>query len=166
MVSKTLNDSREQRPGETKGAAVRLRLEELEKLYELLPVGVAIARDREGKEMVANATFCRIVGIEPGRNPSKTGAEANRLPFRVVKNGVDVPPEELPLQRAAREGINVSGLCHIMRQDGRDVMLQGETVPLTDSAGTPCGSVGVFVDVTERSGGSDLREDEAPSPTG
>jgi hypothetical protein len=126
------------------------RLQELESLFELLPVGVAIARDRECREMVANAAFCRAVGVEPGTNPSKSGEQAGRLPFRIVENGVDVQPENLPMQLSAREGIAVSSLCHIIRDDGNTVALQGQTVPLIDRHGDPCGSVGVFVDVSER----------------
>ncbi len=129
---------------------LRRRLQELESLYELLPVGVAIARDRDCREMVANAAFCQAVGVAPGTNPSKTGEQAGRLPFRVVENGVEVQPENLPLQLAAREGIAASGLCNVIRDDGTAVALQGQTVPLIDSDGNPCGSVGVFVDVTER----------------
>lgn len=126
------------------------RLQELESLYELLPVGVAICRDRECREMVANAEFCRIVGLAPGVIPSKSGIHASQLPFRVVEDGVDVQPEKLPMQVAAREGNAVSGLCHIVREDGKAVTLQGHTVPLLDEQDEPCGSVGVFVDVTER----------------
>ncbi len=116
----------------------------------MLPVGVAIGRDRECREMVANAEFLRIVGMAPSVNPAKSRIQADRLPYRVVENGVDVKPEDLPMLVAAREGIAVSSLCHIVREDGKTVMLQGRTVPLLDEQGEPCGSVGAFVDVTER----------------
>lgn len=148
MASKTRPDEKDS-PLKN-GRALKRRLQELESLYELLPVGVAIARDRECREMVANTAFCQALGVGPGTNPSKSGEQAGRLPFRVVENGVEVAPENLPLQVAAREGIAASGLCHIIRDDGTAVALQGQTVPLIDRDGNPCGSVGVFVDVTER----------------
>ncbi len=113
-------------------------------------MGVAIARDRECREMVANTAFCEMLGIAPETNPSKTGEHADRLPFRVMGNGVEVAPEDLPLQTAAREGISVNSSCQIVRDDGKTVIIQGRTVPLIDADGKPCGSVGVFVDVTER----------------
>ncbi len=145
-------DQRPEGPGSPlqNSQVLQRRLRELESLYELLPVGVAISRDRECREMVANAEFCRIVGLAPGVNPSKSGVQADRLPFRVVEHGADVQPDKLPMQVAAREGNAVSSLCHIVRDDGKTVMLQGHTVPLLDEQGEPCGSVGVFVDVTER----------------
>ncbi|HEY7387733.1 MAG TPA: PAS domain-containing protein [Bryobacteraceae bacterium] len=132
------------------GAALRQRLHELESLFELLPVGVAIVRDREGREMVTNAAFCRMIGVSPEINPSKTGPNADKLPFKVVENGVEIPPQDLPLQRTARDGVSIESLCHIIRDDGKTVALQGRIVPLLDTDGKPCGSLGVFVDVTER----------------
>jgi hypothetical protein len=38
----------------------------------------AIARDRECREMVANAAFCEMLGIAPETNPSKTGVHADQ----------------------------------------------------------------------------------------
>jgi hypothetical protein len=133
-----------------KSTTLQRRLHELESLYELLPVGVAIARDSECREIVANAAFCEMLGIAPETNASKTGPNAEQLPFRVVENGIEVPPEDLPLQSAARRGISVESLCQIVRDDGKQFIIQGQTVPLLDADGKPCGSVGVFVDVTER----------------
>lgn len=127
------------------------RIHELESLFELLPIGVAITRDAEGKEMIANAAFSRMLGIGPGANPSKSGEAAGRLPFRVMLDGVETPPEDLPLQKSAREGVPVyNSRCEIVRDDGRTVMLHGQTIPLLSPDGEPAGSVGAFVDVTER----------------
>jgi hypothetical protein len=130
--------------------ALQQRLHELESLFDLLPVGVAIARDSECRDVIANPAFLRMLGLDPMTNPSKSGPEAARLPFRVMENGVEVASENLPLQRAARDGVSVNSLCHIVRDDGELVTLQGNTMPLTGPDGEPCGSVGVFVDVTER----------------
>jgi hypothetical protein len=131
-------------------AQMTQRLRELESLFELLPVGVAIARDRDCREMVANSAFCRTLGIASETNPSKTGVQAARLPFRVVNEGAEVPGEDLPLQVAAREGVEVNSLCRIIRDDGITVILQGRSAPLFDDNGNSCGSIGIFVDVTER----------------
>jgi len=130
--------------------ALQQRLRELERLFDLLPVGVAIARDRECRDMIANPAFLRMLGLDANTNPSKSSPEADRLPFRVMENGAEVAPENLPLQRAAREGVSVNSLCHIVRDDGASVTLHGNTMPLTSPDGKPCGSVGVFLDVTER----------------
>jgi hypothetical protein len=83
----------------------------------------AIARDRECREMVANAAFCEMLGIAPETNPSKTGVHADQAPFRVKENGVEVAPENLPVQTAAREGISVNSSCQIVRDDGKTVII-------------------------------------------
>jgi hypothetical protein len=42
------------------------------------------------------------------------------LPFRVMENGIEVAPENLPVQTAAREGISVNSSC---RDDGKTVII-------------------------------------------
>ena len=61
---------------------------------------------------------------------------------------MEVPPEDLPLQRAAR-GIEVRNHEEEIRfDDGEVVHLYGNAVPLRDPSGAPRGSIGAFVDVT------------------
>jgi signal transduction histidine kinase len=59
-----------------------------------------------------------------------------------------LPPEELPLQRAARgaEVRNYEEEIHF--DDGQVIHLYGSAVPLRDPNGAPRGSIGAFVDVT------------------
>jgi hypothetical protein len=137
-------------PNPRKSTELRQRLHELESLFDLLPVGVAICRDRECREMIGNVAYQEMLRLPPGTNPSKTGEQAEQLPFRVMDNGVEISSENLPLQVSAREGIAVSTSCQLVYDDGKIVIVQCHTVPLTDADGNPCGSVGVFIDVTER----------------
>ena len=68
--------------------------------------------------------------------------------FKVFADGVEVPPADLPLQRAAR-GIEVRNHEEEVRfDDGEVVHLYGNAVPLRDPSGAPRGSIGAFVDVT------------------
>ena len=63
-------------------------------------------------------------------------------------NGVEMAPEELPLQRAAR-GIEVRNHEEEIRfDDGQVIHLYGNAVPLRDPSGAPRGAIGAFVDVT------------------
>lgn len=61
------------------GAALRRRLHELESLLQLLPVGVAIVRDREAWEMVSNAAFNKMLGISPEMNRCNSGPDGSAL---------------------------------------------------------------------------------------
>src|SRR6185369_5342128 len=68
--------------------------------------------------------------------------------FKVLANDVEVSPEELPIQRAAR-GIEVRNHEEEIRfDDGHVIHLYGSAVPLRDPNGEPRGAIGAFVDVT------------------
>jgi signal transduction histidine kinase len=68
--------------------------------------------------------------------------------LKVFASGVEVPPEELPIQRAAR-GIELRNHEEEIRfDDGQVVHLYGSAVPLRDPDGSPRGAIGAFVDVT------------------
>jgi PAS domain S-box-containing protein len=55
------------------------------------------------------------------------------------------------MQVAAREGREVSDReLNIVHEDGRTVRLLEYAAPLFDERGIPAGSVGAFVDITER----------------
>jgi signal transduction histidine kinase len=69
----------------------------------------------------------------------------------VFVDNVEVRPEDLPIQRAAR-GIEVRDYEEEVRfEDGQVVHLYGSAVPLRDPTGQPRGSIGAFVDVTRSS---------------
>ena len=76
----------------------------------------------------------------PGQNLSKTAADPTATRhFKVFADGVEVPAEELPLQRAAR-GVEVRNYEEEIRfDDGQVVHLYGSAVPLRDPSGAPRG---------------------------
>jgi PAS domain S-box-containing protein len=130
--------------------ALQRRVREYETLLDVLPIGVGIANDRECLEILANRALCRILGTEPGTNVSKSGADADMLPFRLVRDGQEVRPDDLPMQRAARGGQPVLGEeMDIVRDDGVIIRELCFAEPLFDEGGESRGSIGVFLDVTE-----------------
>jgi two-component system CheB/CheR fusion protein len=130
---------------------LRARVEELQRLFELLPVGVFLGHDPECARVTMNPAGAAMLGVPPGENPSPTGPDGKRVPYRAYRGGVEVPPHELPMQRAARENMAVHGEeLEIVRADGSRVDLWSFVAPLYDRHGAVRGALGAFVDTTER----------------
>lgn len=125
------------------------RVEELEKLLDTLPVGVFIAHDPLCRWMTTNPAGARMLWMDAATNPSKTGAEADRLPFRVLKDGVEVPPDQLPMQRAATTNRTIDGeVFEVHHNSGEVRKLFEYAVPLRSNDGDVRGCLGVFIDLT------------------
>jgi two-component system CheB/CheR fusion protein len=92
-----------------------------------------------------------MLGISAAENASKSRPDAEQLPFRVLHDGAEVPPEELPMQRAARLGTVIADEEYdIVRGDGTTLRLLEYATPLHDEGGRVRGSVAAFVDITAR----------------
>jgi PAS domain S-box-containing protein len=127
------------------------RVDELETLFATVPISIAIAEDRACRRMRSNPAFERMLELEPGSNPSRTAPEAERPRNSVMcRNGRPIPPEDLPMQVAARTGQPVVGTeVEVVFAGGRTKLLYGNASPLFDEDGQPRGSIGAFLDMTE-----------------
>ncbi len=131
-------------------ADLERRVGELQALLEVIPIGIGIAHDAECSTMSVNHTFAQMLGVPDGFNIARTGPNAPALPYRVLRDGIEIPPDALPLQRAAASGQPVSEeMVAVMRNDGLRFDALCFTAPLYDEAGRVRGSVGAFMDVTE-----------------
>jgi signal transduction histidine kinase len=128
------------------------RYEELVAVMEAVPVGVFIARDAECVTMTANGKACELLRVPSGASVSSSASESETpKTWREVRDGKDIPSEELPMQTAARSGQPVHDYeFDIEFEDGASRCWLGNAVPLFDELRRPRGAVGAFVDITDR----------------
>jgi PAS domain S-box-containing protein len=130
---------------------LRERAEEVETLMEGLPVAVFIAHDPEARRITGNRAARALFRTPPAANLSMTAPPEERPPGRLCRDGRDIPPGELPLQRAARTGAEVRDVeVEVVFDDGTVKPLYGYASPLFDEQGRVRGSVGGFIDISER----------------
>jgi PAS domain S-box-containing protein len=111
---------------------------------------MAIGYGKDCHTMRANAALRAMLGVDSDRNVSKSASRASLLPFRIVRDGQEVRPDDLPMQKVAREGVALRGNRYeYYRQDGRVVVLQSDVEPWRSADGEAQGSVGIFTDITE-----------------
>lgn len=128
------------------------RITELQTLFEVIPIGIAMAEDAECKRIRVNPYFAEQLGISPDENPFRsppTGKKSSK--FKVYCNGKELLPEELPMHYSAAHGVEVMDFeLDVIHDNGRVVKLLESVVPLFDEEGKSRGSVGVFLDITQR----------------
>ncbi len=126
------------------------RVNELQTLLDVLPVGIAIALDPKCRRIRVNPTFARLLRLPPGGNASVTAPPDERPGFRVFRNGKPMPDADLPVQAAAR-GVEIRDVeIDIVHPDGTSVTCLSYAAPLFDENGQPRGAIGAFLDITER----------------
>lgn len=127
------------------------RLVELQTLLDIIPVGIAIATDPGCTQMQNNAYLRQLLGVSPGNNVSKSAPPDEQPPYRVLREGKEIPTENLPMQVAARLGVEVRDAeFDILWPDGTVRQLLGYATPLRDDRDRIRGTVGAFLDITER----------------
>ncbi len=130
----------------------RARASELEAVLDAVPAAVFMTHDPDARRMEGNRVAQELLGAGRGSNVSKTappGELAAR--YRLVKDGVEIPPQALPVQVAAARGVEVRDHeLEMVLEDGSVRHLLGNAAPLYDAEGNARGAVGAFVDITAR----------------
>jgi signal transduction histidine kinase/CheY-like chemotaxis protein len=130
---------------------LRRRAEEVEKLMDVLPLGVFIAHDRECRWISGNRAGYEMLRLPPGSNLSATPAPDETPPFAARRDGRPLGTEELPIQSAARRGVEVRDVeVEHVYPDGTTYTLFGSASPLFDAGGGVRGCVAAFLDITGR----------------
>ena len=123
----------------------------LRRVVDAFPAAVFVTFDRAALHAEGNRAGRELVGMEGGKNLSKTAAPENAPPFRLLHQGVEVDSRNLPLQVAAREGVVVEGqLLEVHRADRTSRHVLGSAAPMFDTKGKWIAAVAAFVDVTDQ----------------
>jgi PAS domain S-box-containing protein len=143
-------------------ARERARAKELETVLDVLPISVLIAHDSECRHMTANRMGREHLRLQPGANASLSASTGERPRLRYLRDGVEIPVDELPMQRAAATGRPVYEMPATMAfEDGTERHELSYAVPLLDEDGQVRGAVGAAIDITERKHAvEDLRASE------
>jgi PAS domain S-box-containing protein len=138
---------------------LNIRIKELQTIFDIAPVGIAVAGDANCDVITANPALARILGIEAGDNISVNPANARNVPYKHLKDGRELEPHELPMQRAVREKRTIlDDETDILRADGNVVTIYSYAAPVFDEDGNVVSCIAAHVDVTERK--KDERERE------
>jgi two-component system CheB/CheR fusion protein len=148
-------DVTEQMRGEEQIRRLNLDLQrsiaELRTLVEVAPVAILVGQDPQCREITMNPAGAKTFRLPPSANPSKTGPDAGKLPFRVVRNGEELASEKLPMQRSAANAEVIRDMeFDLVFEDGETRTLVTSCAPLYDPEGQVRGSVGFFLDITGR----------------
>jgi two-component system CheB/CheR fusion protein len=123
------------------------RVESLETLLDLVPVGIFIAEGVEAKQVQVNRYGSRLVGM------TDEGKALRQMPLRLklFEGDRELPPEDQPLQRAVHTGAAVPDFeGRLLRADGTSLHVMMSVTPLFDVEGRPRGAIAAIVDISQR----------------
>jgi PAS domain S-box-containing protein len=125
----------------------RQRVEELETLMHVVPVAIFIGHDQKCHNITGNRMANELYEAKLGENVSANVSHLRRL----FHNGLELTADELPMQKAAFNDIDVRyEEIDLILPSGEKRGLLGSASPLHDAEGNVRGSIGAFIDITER----------------
>jgi PAS domain S-box-containing protein len=127
---------------------LRRNTEQLESLFEVLPVGVVVA-EATGELVEANTTAHEIWGGDVF--DAESVPEYERYPVYHTDTGAPVDPEEMTLARVLDgEKVHEPDVYEIETEDGERRIIEAKGMPIRDEAGEVTRGVVTLSDVTER----------------
>ena len=129
---------------------LRARLTDLEAIFMTMPVPIAMSQDPAANDIEVNPAFAGLLGIDTDINVAATGPQAAKLPYRLMRGGKPIDPDDMPLRKAGRMKKEVQDEIEIVREDGIRYYIYGAAKPLFDEEGNVRRAFAAFVDVTDR----------------
>nr|WP_275332259.1 PAS domain-containing protein [Nodosilinea sp. TSF1-S3]MDF0366223.1 PAS domain-containing protein [Nodosilinea sp. TSF1-S3] len=141
-------------------ALARTRAEELAALMEIAPAAIWIAHDADCRTMTANRMAHELMGTQPeaGSIAAPTAKERG-LPFKQCRQGQEIEPQNLPMDKAIRTGQTVTDELEFVYPDGTVRTIYGKAVPLYSAEGQVRGAIAGFTEITALKQSERERED-------
>jgi PAS domain S-box-containing protein len=125
----------------------RQRIEELTKVLDVAPVAIFIGHDPKSYNITGNQKAYELLETEVGENISASTTSLRRF----FCKGRELNADELPMQKASLKNIDVRNVeFDMLLPSGKCRSLLGSASPLHDADMQVRGSVGAFMDITER----------------
>ncbi|MDY9927713.1 PAS domain S-box protein [Methanosarcina sp.] len=125
----------------------RQRAEEVETIMEVVPVAIWVGHDPQCQNITGNRMANELYEAEVGENVSASVTPVRRF-FRKDR---ELTADELPMQQASLKDIDVRNAeFDVLLSSGEWRALLGSASPLHGADGRVRGSVGAFIDITER----------------
>ena len=133
-------------------ARERSRAAEIQAILSAVPALVWISRDTSHDHLTGSRAWYDFLRPPTNGLPAINAASDQPRNFTILDaQGQQIPIEEMPVQRAARDGVEVRNFeAQVRFGDGSNKYFFGNATPLRDEGGTVTGAVGAFVDITAR----------------
>lgn len=126
--------------------ALRRKVEENEKMMEIIPAAIFISEDPQCNNMRGNRMANEFYEAEKDENVSANVTTARRF----FIDGHETPAEELPMQKAAITNRPVfNEAVDVLLPSGKLLHMHGSAIPLNDENNNVRGSIAAFVDITK-----------------
>jgi two-component sensor histidine kinase/FixJ family two-component response regulator len=123
----------------------------LQAVLDTVPVAVWFTFDGAGQHVIGNRRAAEMVRLPEMANASLSVPPAQAPQhYRVFKDGVELPPERLPLRRALMGETITNEEMELRFTDGAVLSGLVQAAPLRDQSGKIVGAVSAGLDITER----------------
>ena len=132
---------------------LRNRIQNLETLLNLLPVGILMFENNRIDQLRVNRYGAQLLGEsgEAGETSDGAGLRLVTGALRFFEGDRELELDQHPLQRVARSGKPTTGFeGKLARADGSRVDALVSATPLFDEAGNVRGAIAVVLDISER----------------
>ena len=132
-------------------AEARYRADDLAAMMDAMPAITFVSHDPQCRSMTSSRVAYELLDLPHSSNTSLSAPPEERpVTFRPLKDGRELSPEELPVQRAAATGQEIRNYeLTLELNDGTRRTIFGNAVPLFDESEQTRGAIGSFIDITE-----------------